>query len=82
MRMQLHFLLMMETNVDGSTLTFRLSATFQNFHLLQKPISFLKKNVLHPPSPLPPPTRFPRKVHSLNPIQDGGQKDPLLVFPL
>ena len=79
MRMQLHFLLMMETNVDGSTLTFRLSATFQNFHLLQKPISFFKKNVLHPPSPLP---RFSRKVHSLNPIQDGGQKDPLLVFPL
>ena len=45
MRMQLHFLLMMETNVDGSTLTFLLSATFQNFYLLQKSISFFKKSV-------------------------------------
>ena len=44
MRMQLHFLLMMEINVDDSTLTFRLSATFQNFHLLQKSISFKKKH--------------------------------------
>ena len=43
MRMELHFLLMMEINVDDSTLTFRLSATFQNFHLLQKSISFKKK---------------------------------------
>ena len=64
MRMQLHFLLMMETNVDGSTLTFRLSATFQNFHLLQKPISFFKKNVLHPPSPLPPPPLPPQSALS------------------
>ena len=45
MRMQLHYLLMMETNVGGSTLTFRLSPTFQKFHLLQKSISFLKKSV-------------------------------------
>ena len=55
MRMELHFLLMMEINVDDSTLTFRLSATFQNFHLLQKSISFKKKmfqfKLLHPPSP-------------------------------
>ena len=74
MRMQLHFLLMMETNVDGSTLTFRLSATFQSFHLLQKPISFLKKKRSAPSLP------FPRRVHSLNPIQDGGQKDPPTSF--
>ena len=75
MRMQLHFLLMMETNVDGSTLTFRLSATFQNFHLLQKPISFLKKNVLHPPSPLPPPAS-PAKCTLLTLFRMGGKKTP------
>ena len=73
MRMQLHFLLMMETNVDGSTLTFRLSATFQNFHLLQKPISFFKKNVLHPPSPLP---ASPAKCTLLTLFRMGGKKTP------
>ena len=76
MRMQLHFLLMMETNVDGSTLTFRLSATFQNFHLLQKPISFFKKNVLHPPSLLPPPPASPAKCTLLTLFRMGGKKTP------
>ena len=77
MRMQLHFLLMMETNVDGSTLTIRLSATFQNFHLLQKPISFLKKTfcTLPPPSP-PTPPASPAKCTLLTLFRMGGKKTP------
>ena len=39
--MQFHFLLIMETNVNGSSLTFCLSGAFQDFYFFQNSISFV-----------------------------------------